>query len=82
MQPTVIVGYDGTAPGQAAVAEAAREAALRGAQLTVLTASHRLPFDESPELPQAEPKKPFARRPRTSRCKAPSTPRTSSRACR
>lgn len=53
MQPTVIVGYDGTAPGQAAVVEAARKAALRGTQLTVLTASHRLPFDESPDLPQA-----------------------------
>jgi nucleotide-binding universal stress UspA family protein len=47
MQPTVIVGYDGTAPGQKAVAEAAREAALRGAQLTVLTVSHRLPFSDA-----------------------------------
>lgn len=54
MQPTVIVGYDGTAPGQAAVAEAAREAALRGAQLTVLTVSHRLPFTEPGDLPPAE----------------------------
>jgi nucleotide-binding universal stress UspA family protein len=54
MQPTVIVGYDGTAPGQAAVAEAAREAELRGAQLTVLTASHRLPFTGSGDLPPAE----------------------------
>lgn len=54
MQPTVIVGYDGAAPGQAAVAEAAREAALRGAQLTVLTVSHRLPLDETADLPQAD----------------------------
>jgi nucleotide-binding universal stress UspA family protein len=54
MQPTVIVGYDGTAPGQKAVAEAAREAALRGAQLTVLTVSHRLPFSESMDLPAAD----------------------------
>jgi nucleotide-binding universal stress UspA family protein len=54
MQPTVIVGYDGTAPGQAAVAEAARETALRGAQLTVLTASHRLPVAESADPSRAD----------------------------
>lgn len=54
MQSTVIVGYDGTAPSGVAVAEAAQEAALRGAHLTVLTVSHRLPFTDSANLSEAD----------------------------
>jgi nucleotide-binding universal stress UspA family protein len=47
MKTTVIVGYDRTPPSEAALAEAAKEAALRGGALTVLTVSHRLASAES-----------------------------------
>jgi nucleotide-binding universal stress UspA family protein len=51
MKSTVIVGYDQTGPGERALIEAAREAAWRGASLTVLNAFHWIPVGSPMAFP-------------------------------
>jgi nucleotide-binding universal stress UspA family protein len=57
MKSTVVVGYDQTPHSDVALAEAAREAAMRGAGLYVVTAFHRaVPFGPTvPRAPEPDP---------------------------
>src|SRR5690349_126184 len=43
MKTRIVVGYDQTPPGKRALLAAAREAAARGAELTVVNAYHWMP---------------------------------------
>ena len=56
MMSTVVVGYDQTPHSEVALAEAAREATMRGAALSVVTAFRRLePPGPTPSAPDVDP---------------------------